>query len=150
MDARMKRDMPATLPTVITVMGRMRWLPMSTSFSHREKDSKSSDVRPEIGSHWCSSPKCSMSSNASQKPGMAKPRKTRTVIPRSKNDPCFQAESTPTGMATSSVSKSEAMFIPMVRGSRSPIFSMTGRASLDMDMPKSSRMMRDSQSRYCS
>ena len=49
-------------------------------------------------------PKNSISSRASQKEGMAKPRKTSTVTPRSSSEFCLQAERMPTGMAMSSVS----------------------------------------------
>ena len=39
MDDRMKRDMPATLPTVMTVMGKTRCLPRSISFPQKDSDS---------------------------------------------------------------------------------------------------------------
>ena len=72
----------------------------------------------------------------------------RQVIPLSNSEPCFHAERTPMGTAMSSVNRREITLMPMVSGRRSAIFSITGRASLDMEFPKSSCTIRDNQSKY--
>ena len=101
-----------------------------------------------MGSQPSSMPKNIMRMSASQKEGMANPMKTSTVSTRSANELRRTAEKTPTGTAMSRVSTREATFMPTVSGSLSRILSMTGLASADMEMPKSRRTMRESQSRY--
>ena len=93
-------------------------------------------------------PKNIINSRASQKEGMAKPRKTSTVTLRSSKELRLQAESMPTGMAMIRVSTREITFMDTVRGKRSRILSSTGRASADMELPKSKCSRRSSQSPY--
>ena len=95
------------------------------------------DVRPDIGNICKSIPNQSIRRSANQKEGMAKPRNTRTVTSLSQNEFCLQAEITPAGMAINSVRKSEIAFMETVSGSLSFIFSSTGLASADIDLPKS-------------
>ena len=87
------------------------------------------EVSPEMGRIGQAMPSQSMSSKASQKPGMANPMNTMTVEILSKAPPRHQAAATPMGTAMSRVRIMEATFMPKVRGSRSLILSQTGRWS---------------------
>ncbi len=130
-------------------MGMARCARMSHALPKGDMAVWSSEVRPEMGSHCRWMPNSSISSRASQKPGMAKPMNTSTVMALSNSLPCQWADATPMGMAHSRVSTSEATFMPTVSGRRSLILSHTGRGSLDMELPKSSRASRPSHCTYC-
>ncbi len=93
---------------------------------------------PEMGSHPSRTPRRSMQMSASQKLGTEKPMNTNTVMARSRMLPRLTAEITPSGMATRKMRIMEEMLMEMVMGSRSLILSHTGRASDEMELPKSS------------
>ena len=103
-----------------------------------------------MGSQPSCTPKRIISSRASQKSGVAKPRKTKIVVTLSKGEYCRVADSTPMGTARARMISISTTLSSSVMGSRSLILVSTGRPSGAKERPKSSRTMRLSQFQYCS
>jgi len=90
-----------------------------------------------------------MRSRASQKSGVAKPTKTKTVVTLSKVEYWRVAERTPIGTASATMISISTMLSSSVIGSRSLIFWSTGRPSGAKERPKSRRASLPSQFQYC-
>ncbi len=90
-----------------------------------------------------------MRSRASQKVGMANPKKTKRVVALSNQEWARYAAITPMGMDTARIMIRLMKLSPKVMPMRSLILSHTGRRSEEKERPKSRRDSRDSQSQYC-
>ena len=95
-----------------------------------------------MGSQPSCTPKRIISSSASQKSGVAKPTKTKTVVTLSKSEYCRVADSTPMGTASGHDDQHLDTLRSRVMGRRSPILVRTGRPSGRNERPKSSRTTR--------
>ncbi len=108
-----------------------------------------SERNPEMGSQPSCTPKRIISSSASQKSGVAKPRKTKIVVTLSNVEYCRVADMTPIGTARARMISISMTLSSRVMGSRSPILVSTSRPSGANERPKSRRTMRLSQFQYC-
>src|SRR3989449_10326008 len=76
---QLEPEKPGSPPKVATRTGRSRWLTKSHCCRQNDRYSQLSERSPEIGSQPSCTPKRIMRSRASQKSGVAKPTKTKTV-----------------------------------------------------------------------
>ena len=107
-----------------------------------------SDFSPLMGSQPKCTPNRIMHNSASQNVGVANPRNTKTVVPRSNRLFRWVAEYTPMGMAMTKISAMDNTLIRMVMGRRWPILVSTNWRSGENDRPKSSMDNRFSQFQY--
>ena len=119
-------------------MGRTRCFARSRSQAPVESRSLPREWSPEMGSQSSFTPKRYMSSRASQKEGMANPRKTKTVSPLSRRVFRRTAARMPMGTARPNSMTRAMILSDRVTGIRSLILSMTGRLSGAKERPKSS------------